>query len=153
MKRNLIALLLALTVMSWAQSTTPNQTPAPDQKSAPADTKPGCPCCEKISSADHSSMQKDMKACMHHDAKDGKETIACCGEKDAKDATSCCGKDAKACSKDGKTMACCAEGKCAEGHEEMACCSSKDGDAASHGCCCGNSCGKHDHHEHATPGN
>ena len=152
MKRNLIAILLALTVMSWAQSTTPTQTPAPDQKSAPADAKPGCPCCEKMSSADHSSMHKDMKACMHHDAKDGKETISCCGDKDAKDAASCCGKDAKACSKDGKTMACCAEGKCAEGHE-MACCSAKDGDAASHGCCGGNSCGKHDHHEHATPGN
>ena len=138
MKRNLIAILLALTVMSWAQSTTPTQTPAPDQKSAPADTKPACPCCEKMSSADHGSMHKDMQACMHHDGKDGKETSTCCGGKDAKDAASCCGKDAKACSKDGKTMACC---------------TGKDGDAASHGCCGGNSCGKHDHHEHATPGN
>ncbi len=152
MKRNLIAILLALTVMSWAQSTPPTQTPAPDQKTAPADAKPGCPCCEKMSSADHSSMHKDMKACMHHDAKDGKETMACCSGKEAKDAASCCGKDVKACSKDGKTMACCAEGKCAEGHE-MACCATKDGDAASHGGCCGNSCGKHDHHEHAAPGN
>jgi hypothetical protein len=60
-KRNLIAILLALTVMSWAQSTTSTQTPAPDQKSAPADTKPGCSCCEKMSSADHSSMHKDMR--------------------------------------------------------------------------------------------
>jgi hypothetical protein len=136
MKRNLIAILLALTVMSWAQSTTPNQDP--DRKSAPADAKPGCPCCDKMASADHRSMHRDMTACMHHDAKDGKEAMACCGGKDAQDASSRCGKDAKACSKDGKTMACC---------------SAKDGDATSHGCCGGDSCEKHDHHEHATPGN
>src|SRR5512132_4074138 len=116
MKRNLIAILLALTVMSWAQSTTPGQTPAPDQKTAPADTKPACPCCDKTASAEHSSMHKDMKACMHHDAKDGKEAMVCCGGKDANNAA-CCGKDAKACGKDGKTMTCCADGKCAEGRE------------------------------------
>ncbi len=137
MKFKFCALILALTVMAWAQSTTPNQTPAPDQKSAPADAKPACPCCDKMASAEHSSMHKDMKACMHHDAKDGKEAMACCGGKDAKDAA-CCGKDAKACSKDGKTMACCA---------------AKDGETGPHSCCGGNSCGKHDHHEHAAPGN
>jgi hypothetical protein len=151
MKRNLIAILLALTVMSWAQSTTPSQTPAPDQKTAPADTKPACACCDETASGDHSSMYKDMKACMHHDAKDRKEAMACYGGKDANHAA-CCGKDAKACSKDGKTMACCADGKCAEGCE-TACCSAKDGETASHGCGGGNSCGKHDHHQHAAPGN
>jgi hypothetical protein len=150
MKRNLIAILLALTVMSWAQSSNPNQTPAPDQ-TAPADAKPACPCCDKMASADHGSMHKDMKACMHHHAKDGKEAMACGGGKDAK-GVACCGKDAKACSKDGKAMACCADGKCAEGHE-MACCSAKDGETASHDCCGGNSCGKHDHHQNTEPGN
>ena len=158
MKRNLIAILLALTSMTWAQSTTPNQTPAPEQKAAPAEAKPGCPCCDKMATADHSSMHKDMQACMHHDAsaKDGKEAASCCSGKDVKDAkgaASCCGgKDAQACAKDDKSAGCCASGKPGEGHE-MACCSGKAGDASTQGCCAGNSCGKHDHHEHAAPGN
>ena len=61
MKYKLIAFVLALTVMSWAQSTTPTQTPAPGEKSAPADAKATCPCCDKMASADH----EDAHACMH----------------------------------------------------------------------------------------
>ena len=156
MKHKLLVLFLALTVMSWAQSTTPNQTPAPDQKTAPADAKPACPCCDKM--ADHTAMHKDMDCCKQHDAstKDDKEAMSCCSEKDAKSEMSCCGgKDAKACmkkdgAKDDKSSAsCCANGKCGEGHE-MACCSAKEGSAS--GCCGGNQCGKHNH-EPASPGN
>jgi hypothetical protein len=156
MKRKLVTILIALTTMAWAQSATPNQTPAPEQKTAPATAKPACPCCDKMASADHSSMHKDMQACMHHDASakaDGKDAMQCCAGKDAKDAASCCGgRDMKACAKDDKSAACCAGGKTGEGHE-MACCSAKPGDASSPGCCGGNSCGRHEHQEHSAPGN
>jgi hypothetical protein len=155
MKHKLLALLLALTAMSWAQSTTPNQTLAPEQKSAPADAKPACPCCDKM--ADHAAMHKDMECCANHkaSAKDDKEATSCCSEKDAKGEMSCCGdKDAKACmkkngTKDDKSSASCPKDKCGEGHE-MACCSAKEGSAS--GCCHGNQCGKHNH-EPASPGN
>jgi hypothetical protein len=124
MKLKLIALLLALTVMSWAQSTTPAPAPAPDQKSTPADTKANCPGCDKMASADH----KDMAACMHHGAagKGDTETMSGCAGKDAKDAATCRSrKEGKSCSKDDRaSAACCAGGKGGEGHE-MACSSDK----------------------------
>src|SRR5579862_3539529 len=90
MKHRLFAVILALTVMSWAQTstqTTPSPTPAPTDKAKPS-------CCEKMANG-----SKDAgAACMRH--KDGKEMASCCG---GKDAASCCGgKDAKVCMKDGK---------------------------------------------------
>ena len=153
MKHKLLAFLLALTVMSWAQTTTPNQTPEP--KNAPADAKPACPCCDKM--ADHAAMHKDMACCANHDAtaKEGKEAMSCCAEKDAKGEMACSGKDAKACMKkdgakgDQSSASCCGEGKSDRGHE-MACCSKKEGNAA--GCCGGNQCEKHSHDVPA-PGN
>ena len=154
MKLKICVLILALTVMSWAQSTTANQAAPPDQKSAAPDGKPACPCCDKMASADHADQHKGMRACMQHAAssKDAKETTPCCSDKEAKGEMACCGgKDAKACVKGDKSSAACC-GECAEGNE-MACCSGKDGGAASPGCCGGNRCGKHEHHEHATPGN
>ena len=144
MKPKLIAAILALTLVSWAQSTTP--APAPEQqKSAPEDAKAGCPCCaDKADTADHADMHKGM-ACMRHAAagKDDKETMSCCGEKDGKH--SCCGKDMKACAKDEKA-ACCGE-KC-----EDSCRSAKDGKSA-HNCCDEKQCGKHQHHDSPAPGN
>jgi hypothetical protein len=154
MKFKLCVLSLALTVVSWAQSTTPNQTAAPEQNTSSPDGKSACPCCDKMASADHADQHKGMQACMHHAAssKDAKETTSCCSDKEAKGEMACCGgKDAKACVKGDKSSAACC-GKCAEGHE-MACCSGKDGDAASHGCCGGKQCGKHEHHEPPAPGN
>ena len=143
MKPKLIALILALTVMSWAQSTTPAPT---GQNSNPA--KASCPCCEKMASADH----KDMACSKHKDAsaKDGKE-MSCCAGRDAKDAASCCsGKDAKSCSKGDKASAsCCGTGKPGDGHE-MACCA-KDGKDDANACCSGKQCEKHT--DHPTPGN
>jgi hypothetical protein len=156
MKAKLLAILLGLSVMSWAQSATPNPTPAPEQKTAPAEAKHECPCCEKMGAMhDHAAMHdhgamKDMEGCcMHKDAaaKDGKEAMSCCAGVEGKMA---CGHetDAKATAKDGKAPAsCCAGGKC-EG-KEMSCCAGE----AAHGCCGGNSCGKHEHAEHAAPGN
>lgn len=115
-----------------------------------------------MATAAHGDKHKGKHACMDHDAsaKDGKEAMSCCSGKDAKGEMACCGKDAKACVKDDKSSAkgdqsaaaCCGAGKCGEGHE-MACCAAKDGDAASHGCCSGGQCGKHEHKEHAAPGN
>ena len=102
MKCKLIAVVLALTVMSWAQTATqaaPSTTP--QQSTAPAD-KDKCPCCEKMASAD----AKDAHSCCaHHDMKAGdmkagdmKGMASCC-----KDKASCCdGKDAKSCMRAGK---------------------------------------------------
>jgi hypothetical protein len=146
MKYTLLALLFALTMMSWAQSSTSNQAPAPEQKPAAADAKANCPCCEKMA-----DMHEGM-ACMRHSSKNKgdksskKEAMPCCG-KDMK-ASCCAGKDGQSCSKDGM-MACC-DGKPGEG-KEMACCAGKDGKARK--CRGGMQCGKHDHHDPATPGN
>lgn len=141
MKLKLIALFLTLSLMSWAQSTTPAPTPAPQQKSTPADGKAGCPCCDKMASADH----KDGHACMKHRpaGTDEKASMSCCS---GKDANSCCAeKDGKSCAKNDQASAsCCKEGQCGEGHE-MACCSNKDGKKMAQNCCGGNQCGKHDH--------
>jgi hypothetical protein len=160
MKSKLLAIILAWNVMCWAQTTTPNPTPAPEKKAAPADAKSGCPCCEKMGH-DHATMHKDMQACMH--SKEGKDAMGCCSGKDSKVAASCCsgneGKNAMACchdqganatAKDEKAASCCAGGKC-EG-KEMSCSTAKSG-KSTEGCCGGNSCGKHEHAEHATSGN
>jgi len=150
MKSKLLAMILLLNVMCWAQTATPNPVPAPEQKSTAADAKAACPCCEKMGEMhDHAAMHKDMQACMH--SKEGKDAMDCCAGKDGKEAMACChDKEANATAKDGKTASCRGAGKC-EG-KEMSCCASKDGKNAK-GCCAGNSCGKHDHAEHATPGN
>lgn len=162
MKSKWLAMILLLNVMCWAQTATPNPVPAPQQKSTPADAKPGCPCCGKMGAMhDHAAMHKDMQACMQ--SKEGKDAMDCCAGKDSKDAMSCCSgkegknampcchdKEATATAKDGKTASCCGGAK-GEG-KEMSCCAAKDGKSAE-GCCGGNSCGKHDHAEHATPGN
>jgi hypothetical protein len=153
-KHELIAFVLALTMMSWAQSTTPNQTQTrvPEQKSAPAGPKAACPCCDKMASADH----KGEPACMHPNAtaKDGKGAMSCCAAKDATDAApGCSGKDGKSCSTDDKAgTACCGDGKCGEGHE-MPCCADKAGKKAAHNCCGGQQRGNHSQHEHPAPGN
>jgi hypothetical protein len=142
MKHKLIAALLALTLVSWAQSTTPSPTPEQQQKSAPTDAKARCPCC--ADTTDHGDMHNGM-SCMRHakSEKDDKEAMSCCSKKDGKH--SCCGKDMKACSKDGKAF-CCAD---KAGDD---CCSAKDGKTA-HNCCDEKQCGKHHHHDSATPGN
>lgn len=122
MKHRLFAVILALTVMSWAQTatqTTPSPTPAPTDKAKPS-------CCEKMANG-----SKDAgAACMRH--KDGKEMASCCS---GKDAGSCCGgKDAKACMKDGKcTTDCCKEGSGTD--KTASCCDRKAGKDCGKGCC------------------
>jgi hypothetical protein len=136
MKYRVVALVLALAITSWAQSTNSS-----DQK--PADAKTTCACCAKGDTANQSDPNQAKHACMKK-TEDGKEVMACCAGKDAK---ACSG---ETCCKPGEKDAasCCA--KTADG-QAMACCSGKDG--AAKDCCGGNQCGKHDPHEHNTPGN
>jgi hypothetical protein len=137
MKFKLVALVLSLTIASWAQSTN-SSTPEPKS----ADTKSTCSCCAKADTANQSD-PKQTHACMRKTA-DGKEVMACCEGKDAK---ACSG---EACSKHGEKDAasCCAK---TGDTQTMACCSGKNG--SEKGCCDGKQCGQHDHHEHSVPGN
>jgi|SRR5579859_3499051 len=135
MKYKMLALILALTVMTWAQTTTQTAPSAPQQSTAPAD-KEKCPCCDRMAATD----SKDMKGCCaghdmaHHDMKDsdGKEHASCCAGKHAMSAD---GKDAMSCMKGDKdkAMASC----CKEGCSKESC--GKDKTAAA---CCGDKCGK-----------
>src|SRR5579864_7282 len=106
MKYRMLALILAVTVVSWAQTatqTTPSTPQTPETK---------CACCDKMASSD----SKDAHAaCMGKHA--GKEMASCCG-----------GKDAKSCMKDGKMADCCA------GKDGMKC-DRKAGKDCGKGCC------------------
>jgi hypothetical protein len=106
MKHKLLALILALTVVSWAQTATPT---APDSQST---DKAKCGCCDKMASAD---MKDGKMSCMRHAAKHGKDAASCCGGKDC-----CAGKDAKACMKDAKGASCCKD--CGKDKMASACC-------------------------------
>jgi hypothetical protein len=133
MKFRLFALVLALSLVAWAQGNTPapaapNSTPAPETKS----------CCH------HMSDMKDAKGCCHQAKGDGKDAMACCGKDkcEMKDGKSCCdAKDMKACMEQCKKNGSCADGKC--GKDGKGCCgSANDKTAAS---CCGDKCERHQH--------
>src|SRR4029077_15853675 len=107
MKYKMLALIVALTVISWAQTETQTAPATPQQSTAPADMAK-CACCDKMAAGD----MKDMKSCCTHhhmQAKDGQSTemASCCGGKDAK---SCMRK-----SKDKTAASCCKEGCSKEG--------------------------------------
>src|SRR5271169_1734812 len=128
MKFRLFAVLLALSLVAWAQdnppASTPNATPKTETKS----------CCH------HAAGAKDAMACGHHASADAKDGMECCG-KDAsccgkdknkdnakceKDGKSCCsGKDMKACAEQCKKDGACAKAKCCGADEKssaMSCC-------------------------------
>jgi|SRR5208283_1178210 len=139
MKAKLIALILALTVLSWAQTATPNTPSTSQQSTAPAETK-ACACCDKGASTD----AKAHACCAHHAmaAGDAKEPACCAG----KDKPACCtSKDAKSCKSDGtdKTAAACCRGKQCGKDCEKECRSGKQGDKTAANCCSGKRCGKH----------
>ena len=73
MKYRMLALILALTLVSWAQTatqTTPSTPQTPETK---------CACCDKMAASD----SKDAgAACMGKH--DGKEMASCCAGKDDK---------------------------------------------------------------------
>jgi hypothetical protein len=129
MKYRMLALILALTVVSWAQTET---APSTTQQSTVPAEKAKCACCDKMGAGD----MKDVESCCAHhdmksrDGKDSKEMASCCG-----------GKDAKSCMKNGKdktAAACCKQG-CSKGSSgkdktAIACCGSKC-DRNAKGCC------------------
>src|ERR1700758_1125149 len=117
MKFKMLALILALTVISWAQTATQSTPPTPQQVTATENAKGAC--CDRMA-----DVKGGHAACMHNH--NGKDMASCCAGKDAK---SCCGgKDAKSCMKDGKTADCC------KGKEGMKC-DRKAGKDCSKGCC------------------
>ena len=119
MKHKLLALLLALTVVSFAQTAT-QTVPSDPQTGASAEKK--CACCNKSASAD----SKDgAMQCARMKSADGKE-MSCCG-----------GKDAKACmkgDKDKTTMSCCKDG-CGKDKTASATCGKECGKECKKGCC------------------
>ena len=130
MRYKIFALVLALTVVSWAQTAT--QTPSTPEPGATQADKAKCACCDKMAASN-----KDGKmSCQRHGMKatDGKDMASCCAGKDTK-MTSCCGgKDSKSCMKGDKaTASCCKDGS---GKDKTAtvCCGTS-GKACGKGCC------------------
>jgi hypothetical protein len=122
MKYRMLALILALSVVSWAQTATPTIS-SPQESGAPA--AKGA-CCEKMAAGD----AKDAHACCAHHA-DAKDMASCCK---GKEGASCCdGKDAKSCSKSGKNN--CAD--CGKNETAKVCCGSKCEKDCAGGKCCG----------------
>jgi len=124
MRHKMLALILALTLASWAQTTTPTNP----QQSTPSE-KAKCSCCDKMAASD----AKDAPACCaRHSGQsaDAKETASCCSGKDEK---SCCaGKDAKSCMKSDTAGASCCKESCGKDKMAANCCGEK----------CGKECGK-----------
>ena len=133
MKYKLIAAVLALTVVSWAQTATQAAPSTPQPSTAPAEK---CPCCEKMASSD---AQDAPSCCAHHDMKGGetKDMATCCAGKDAKSsmksekdtaAKSCCGDK---CNQE-KMASCCGD-KCSK--DGKGCCAEKKSDKSAKNCC------------------
>jgi len=135
MKYKMLAAILTLTVMSWAQTTTQTVPSTPQQSTAASD-KDKCPCCNKTNTA------KEEKSCCHHEmaGMDNKAMSCRTGEK----ASSCCGKDEKSCMKGdkGKTAAATCGDQCGKDREK-GCCASHQKDDKTAMNCCGKTCGEH----------
>jgi hypothetical protein len=137
MKLKLTALILALTVASWAQTTIQNPAPPATQENAAPQAKSECACCAKMATA------KDGHSCCQHEiaGKDEKAMSSSSGEK----ASGCCsGKEAKSCMKDDsdKSAATCGD-CCGKDHEKNCCASHNKGDKTAMSCGDGKQCGEH----------
>ncbi|HYL95762.1 MAG TPA: hypothetical protein VET69_08155 [Terriglobales bacterium] len=138
MKFKLTALILALTVASWAQTASQNPPAAAPQDNAAPHAKADCACCDKMARA------KEGQSCCHHETagKDEKAMSCCSGE----GAAACCGsKDAKSCmkgDKDKAATAACGD-CCGKDHEKGCCASAKKGEKTAMNCCGGKQCGEH----------
>lgn len=127
MKHKMIALILVLTVVSWAQTVTQTRPSTPQESSAPADEGK---CCDKMA-ADSEDAPASWAHPMKHTG-DGKEMAGCCSGK-PKDAKSCCvGSDAKSCMKGDKDKSACCGESCGKDKTPATCCGSKD---CEKGCC------------------
>src|SRR5436305_175113 len=95
MKLKVLAFILALTVISWTQTSSQNPQISPEKlaqaatadSAAPgchhADGKDGASCCENVKAEG----KNGMSCCAHHDMAAGeKESMPCCHHADAKDA-------------------------------------------------------------------
>jgi len=153
MKYKMLASIVALTVVTWAQTSNSNPTSATQPSTSPAE-KSRRACCDQMAVA---GAKQAHFCCAHHDMndKDSKEKASCCAEKDAKSsdskhAMSCMknGKDASAasCCKEGcskescgkdKTAATCCDGSCGKDGEK-GCCSTKKTEKTAKNCCAGN---------------
>jgi len=117
MKFRLFAMILALSLVVWAQdnpsASTLNSTPAPAKS-----------CCHHASTD-----AKDAASCCSGNKCQMKDGKSCCAGMDMKDAKSCSGKDMKKCMKQCKKNGGCADGKCcgaAAGEKSaMNCCGTK----------------------------
>jgi len=129
MKHKIFALVLALTVASWAQTAT--QTPSTPQPGSTQADKASCACCDKMSA----SAKDGEKSCQRHSMKaaDGKDMASCCAGKD-KEMSCCGGKDSKSCMKGDKATASCCKDGCAKDKTAAACCGTSD-KACGKGCC------------------
>ena len=136
MKHKIFALILALTVTSWAQTATQTPTQPPPERAK-------CACCDKMASADVKGVDaKDKGMSCKRMGKDAKGMASCCG---AKDGASCCGKDGKGCMNGAKNASCCKEGckgakdktatSCCGGDCKEGCCSKMKMEHAATGCC------------------
>jgi hypothetical protein len=128
MKFRFLAMILALSLLAWAQespsTSAPNATPKPEANS----------CCH------HASDMKNGAGCCSHASADAKDAAGCCGgaKCQTKAGKSCCagmatadaksfnGKDMKKCMKQCKKNGGCADGKCWGGEKSaMNCCGTK----------------------------
>jgi hypothetical protein len=128
MKSKVLALILAITVISWAQTAAPTTPSTPQQGTASEKAKSAC--CDKMSDA-----KSGHAACMRNHA--GNDMASCCAGKNGKP---CRGdKDAKSCMKDDKTAASCCKDCCGkEKGKTASCCEKNVGKECGKGCCGGN---------------
>jgi hypothetical protein len=121
MRYRTLALILALTIVAWAQTATPNV----QSSTAPADqTK--CACCDKAAAADAKSGQ----SCARHMAQSTGKELPCCGA--SRDGKSCCGRKAKSCVNGAEGKACCSRDKTAS-----SCCRPDCSKTCGQDCCAG----------------
>jgi hypothetical protein len=132
MKHRMIALILALTVVSSAQTVT-QTTPSTPQQSSTPDEKAKCPRCDKMAASDTKDAHASCADHLKHTG-DGKEMAGCCsGEPEY--AKSCgVGSDGKSCMKGDKDKSACCGESCGKGKTAATCCGSKD---CEKGCCWG----------------
>lgn len=126
MKHKVFALILAVTVVSFAQTSI---QPTPSAPSGSTSTeKAKCACCGKMAA----DAKDGHAACMRQGKGDAKDMASCCA---GKEATSCCGgKDAKSCMKGDKTAASCCKDGCGKGNMAT-CCDRKAAKGCGKGCC------------------
>jgi hypothetical protein len=135
MKHKVFAFLLALSVMSWAQTAIQNSPAAKADPNQPDQKKAACICCEKGSG----EAKDGASCCRHHDAaaKSSKEAMSCCAGKDA----GCC-RDGAACKRGDQVKADAANCKdCCKHEAGKSCCMEKEKSAMK--CCGADRCGRH----------